>query len=164
MKRQLFLDQDNFLADFSGGFKARFGVSEASMPKDEMWELIFSVPDFFLALEFVKGADDFFWSVAHKKPIILTKVPVRPHTSVGCVTKFVCSQKREWIRRKLGTTTMMIPVPAVVPKSAFMFNRGDILMDDYGVNCDEWREAGGVAIKHEHWGLTSQRLFEEFMR
>lgn len=164
MRRQLFLDQDNCLADFSGGFMARFGVCEDDISKDEMWGLIFSVPDFFLRLEMVKGAEDFFWSVSHKRPIILTSVPVRPQAGIQCVTRLVVGQKREWIRRWLGLSTVMIPVPSGTPKSAYMFNRRDILLDDYGVNCAEWNQAGGVGIKHEHWALSSQRLFEEFMR
>jgi len=156
MHRQLFLDADNFLFDFSGGFVRRFGFKEDGLEKKEMWRLIYSVPDFFSTLEFMPGAEEFYWSVSHKKPIILTAVPV---SNVEMATR----QKRELVRKRLGHRVLMIPA-AGVPKSTFMFNKGDILADDYGKNCIEWEAAGGVAIKHENWGLTSQRLFEEFMR
>lgn len=54
--------------------------------------------------------------------------------------------KINYLEEKLPDITKII-VPKAISKSKMLETKGAILVDDYGVNLDEWNEEGGIAIK-----------------
>lgn len=150
--RTLYIDLDGVMADFDGAFPAVFGLDHRSLADDEMWGHINSHPSFFRDLPPMAGALDFFRSVEHLNPVILTACPKSnyPH---------VAAQKRAWVRAHLSQTCMVLPVLGGRHKPLFMHQAGDVLIDDFGKNCAAWTDAGGIAIKHEgDWTATRTAL------
>lgn len=152
--RTLYIDLDGVMADFDGAFPQVFGLNHRSLADDEMWGHINGHPSFFRDLPPMAGAIDFFRSVEHLNPVILTACPKSnyPH---------VATQKRAWVREHLSQTCLVLPVLDGRHKPLFMHQAGDILVDDFGKNCAAWTEAGDVAIKHEgDWDLTRASLLQ----
>lgn len=150
--RTLYIDLDGVMADFDGAFPQVFGLDHRSLADDEMWGHINSHPSFFRDLPPMAGALDFFRSVEHLNPVILTACPKSnyPH---------VAAQKRAWVRAHLSQTCMVLPVLGGRHKPLFMHQVGDVLIDDFGKNCVAWVDAGGIAIKHEgDWTATREAL------
>jgi len=150
--RTLYIDLDGVMADFDGAFPAIFGLDHRSLADDEMWGHINSHPSFFRDLPPMAGALDFFRSVEHLNPVILTACPKSnyPH---------VAAQKRAWVRAHLSQTCLVLPVLGGRHKPLFMHQAGDVLIDDFGKNCAAWTAAGGIAIKHEgDWATTRSAL------
>lgn len=148
----LYIDMDGVLADFDGSFPAVFGIDHRSLADDDMWLHINGHPSFFRDLPPMAGALDFFRSVEHLQPVILTACPKSNYAHVA-------AQKRAWVREHLSATCLVLPVLGGRHKPLFMHQPGDILIDDFGRNCDAWTEAGGVAIKHEgDWQATTAAL------
>lgn len=150
--RMLYVDLDGVMADFDGAFPAVFGLDHRSLADDEMWSHINGHPSFFRDLPPMAGAVDFFRSIEHLNPVILTACPKSnyPH---------VAAQKRAWVREHLSASCLVLPVLGGRHKPLFMHQLGDVLIDDFGKNCEAWSEAGGVAIKHEgDWKITGLAL------
>jgi deoxypyrimidine-specific 5' nucleotidase type C protein (NT5C) len=139
---KLFLDLDGVLADFDGGFPRIFGEDHRHIGEDRMWELVRGRPDFFAELHAFPGAVEFFRAVAHLQPAILTAAPKSDYMNAALA-------KRRWVRTHIDPDVLVLPVMGGRNKPAFLDHPGDILIDDYGRNCDLWEAAGGVAIKHE---------------
>ena len=149
----LFLDMDGVLADYDKHFPLMFGVSHVGMPKKEMWSYVKSEPEFFLTIPPFPGMWEFYFSIEHLSPVILTACPASQYAEVA-------RQKRQWIREALGEHVPVLPVCGSDSKPLFMHKPGDILIDDWGKNCRQWEEAGGIAIKHENFDQTIAELFE----
>lgn len=150
MKR-LFLDLDGVFADFDGGFPRIFGVDHRHIGEAEMWEHIRARPDFFSELEPFAGAVEFLEEVRGWSPMILTAAPKSDYMNAA-------RAKMRWVRAHLDTSIIVLPVMGGRNKPAFIQTPGDILVDDYGRNCDLWRDAGGIAIKHETFAQTLAEL------
>ncbi len=150
--RTLYVDLDGVMADFDGAFPSVFGLDHRSLADEEMWGHINSHPSFFRDLPPMPGAVEFFRSIEHLNPVILTACPKSnyPH---------VAAQKRAWVREHLSATCLVLPVMGGRHKPLFMHQAGDVLIDDFGKNCAAWDEAGGIAIKHEgDWTATRLAL------
>ena len=139
---RLYLDLDGVMADFDGDFPAVFGIDHRSLADEEMWARINCHASFFRDLPLMPGALDFYDSIKHLQPTILTACPKTNYAHVA-------GQKRAWVREHLSPDATVLPVLGGYNKPLFMHSPGDILIDDWGKNCDAWRKAGGVAIKHE---------------
>lgn len=144
--RTLFVDLDDVLADFEGGFLQEFGVHCDSLEDQEMWRRIHAHGSFFRDLPPWEGALHFFSCLRGLNPIVLTACPA------GDRYLDVASQKREWVREHLGAHVPVIPTPGSRAKTAFMHAKGDILIDDYDLNVSRWMTAGGFAIHHQPRG------------
>lgn len=146
---RIFLDLDGVMADFDRAFPERFGVSHEGMPKKEMWKYISSVPDFFATLPACEGAMDAWRSwLVHLQPVVLTSCGASHYQEIAV-------QKKRWVRENLGEGVLVIPVSDGLDKSLLVHSSGDILIDDFGKNCDAWQLAGGIAVKHEgDWATT----------
>ena len=150
--RTVYLDMDGVMADFDGAFPAVFGLDHRSLADEVMWGHINAHPTFFRDLPPMVGAIDFYNSIRGLQPIMLTACPRTNYREVA-------AQKREWARHHLCPHITVLPVMGGRNKALFMHNPGDILIDDFGKNCEAWREAGGVAIKHEgDWTATMLML------
>lgn len=57
-------------------------------------------------------------------------------------------QKVKFIRKYLRDVTI-IPVPKEISKTRMINARFSILVDDYPVNLDEWKEAGGIGVRFD---------------
>lgn len=142
VRPRLFIDLDGVLADFDGGFPRIFGEDHKVIGKKRMWELVRGRPDFFAELHPFPGAVEFYRSVAHLHPAILTAAPNSDYMNAALA-------KRRWVRSYIDPYVPVLPVMGGHHKPAFLDRPGDILIDDYGRNCELWTAAGGIAIKHE---------------
>lgn len=136
------LDLDGFLADFDEGFKSRFGKCPKSIPKQLKWELVHGARDFFLTLQPIPGAIDFFRTVRHLNPVILTGCPHYNYESAA-------KQKRAWSRLNLDRDITVLPCLGSSRKYLFMHRLGDVLVDDRRDVCNLWSDNGGRAILFE---------------
>ncbi len=57
-------------------------------------------------------------------------------------------EKVKFIRKYLRDITI-IPVPKAISKTKMINARFSILVDDYIVNLDEWKAAGGIGVKFD---------------
>lgn len=145
---RLFLDLDGVMADFDRSFaetwpeEPLYEVNEdkPAIAKKRMWELIFSVPDFFATLPVVPGALEFFQEIRYLKPIILTSCPKSAYANVA-------QQKHYWVRKHLGDEVLVLPVCESENKPLFLQHHGDVLIDDWGKNIEAWNAAGGIGLK-----------------
>ena len=150
-KTTVFLDLDGVMADFDAHFHATFGLDHKSLADDEMWERINAHPSYFRDMPPMPGALEFFTAIAPLNPIILTACPRTNYAHAA-------RQKREWVREHLGEDVMVLPVMGGHNKPLFMHRRGDVLIDDFERNADAWTKAGGVAILHTRFDVTSHIL------
>lgn len=139
---RLFVDLDGVLADFDGGFPRIFGWDHRDGPKSEMWKAIGTRPDFFNELHPFPGAVAFFHAIRPLVAGILTSASSSYYLTAAAA-------KHRWVRRNLCEDVLVLPVSDGLHKPAFIQDPGDVLVDDWGKNCEAWQAAGGGAIKHE---------------
>lgn len=142
IRPRLFLDLDGVLADFDGGFPRIFGFDHRDGPKSRMWAAIKTRESFFAELDPFPGARAFFDIVKPLRPAILT-------SASDSLFPIAARAKHAWVRHHLCADVLVLPVRDGLDKAAFVQDSGDVLVDDYGKNCDAWRAAGGLPIKHE---------------
>lgn len=147
--RNVFVDMDGVLADYDRGFSERFGMGPRTLSKKEMWEKIYSVSEFFYDLPVMRRIEDLMYVLHDMRGegkigniFILTACPSSAYHEVA-------AQKKRWIREHIGGH-VVLPSYRSESKPAYIQNEGDILIDDWGVNCTAWEEAGGTAIKFEN--------------
>jgi hypothetical protein len=149
---RVYLDLDGVMADFDAHFPATFGLDHRGLADDDMWSTINGHPSYFRDMPPCAGAVEFFRSIEHLEPIVLTACPKSnyPH---------VAGQKRDWVREHLSLTATILPVMGGRHKPLFMHAPGDILIDDWEKNTGAWTAAGGVAILHRDFASTASSLF-----
>jgi 5'(3')-deoxyribonucleotidase len=143
---RVYLDMDGVLADFFGEWSRLSGVNHY---KD--------IADVGAKLQMVR-----------EHPTFWTNLPVLPHakTLVRAVIDmfgeyYICSKplegdprsapgKRAWIQRNLSE---MPPAGIVLTSNKAEFATTEtgpaILIDDYGINVNQWQMAGGIGLKYE---------------
>ena len=140
VKKQLYLDCDGVLADFSRHFQTKFGMpSEEYEDKhgtSEFWKQIQNCGEFFAELPLMPDAMELFASVKYLRPIILTGTPFG-HWSVR--------QKLSW-RDKYFRGVPMVTCSSKNKRDYCL--PGDVLIDDLQKYKHLWEEAGGVFILH----------------
>lgn len=148
---RIYLDLDGVMADFDAHFPATFDCDHRSMADDAMWQTINADPSYFRDMPLCAGAADFWDSIRHLKPIILTACPKSNYAHVA-------RQKRAWVRQHLCCGAMVLPVMGGRNKALFMHEPGDILIDDFERNTKAWEEEGGFAILHTSFETTERAL------
>lgn len=151
--RLINIDMDGVLGDFEREFVSRFKIDSTTIDSPEVCRLLATCPDFFLHMPVIPGARDFVDMVWRHHPVILTSCPM------SCFDDAV-KAKRAWARKHFGDIPV-IPVPGSRNKHLYLQNRGDILIDDWRPNCEDWRAAGGKAIKFENWTQASHEFFTD---
>jgi 5'-nucleotidase len=155
MKRHLYIDLDGVMADFDEYFLSEFGVVSSMLDDATMWKWINKHGYFFRNLPVMDHAVDFFRSVEHLNPFILTACP-RTDYEVAAI------QKRQWVYEHLSETVTVIPMLGGKHKCLFMHSPGDVLIDDFEKNCIPWRKMGGVAIHHKNFDETKKQMNQLF--
>jgi len=149
----VYLDLDGVMADFEGHYLEIFGHKHDSVTDAIMWHNINQYHEFFLNLPPLSDALDFFKSIEHMNPIILTACP-KSNYNVAAI------QKREWVRKQLSKTCWVLPVLGGKNKSLFMHEKNDILIDDFEDNIKYWNLAGGIGILHREFESTYDKLMK----
>lgn len=152
MTKKLYIDLDGVMADFDLYFRQEFGVETKELRDPELWKRINGHGKFFRNLPPMPGALEFFRSVEHMNPTILTSCP-KSNYAVAAV------QKRQWVYEHLSSEITVIPMLGGKNKCLFMHSPGDVLIDDHlEKNCIPWREHGGMAIHHKNFESTKKQL------
>ena len=81
-----------------------------------------------------------------KKIISSGKFNVAILTHVNSMNEII--QKVKYIRNYLRDVTI-IPVPKAISKTRMINARFSILVDDYQINLNEWKEAGGIGVRFD---------------
>lgn len=153
-------DADGFLFEFNNYFIERFGVDSDGMTSPEVCALIESVPDFYYNMPVMPGAHEFLYMATTRQPP--KGYAFHHRVLTACPFQFFAmavTQKKHSVKRNFGNLAV-VPVPGSTNKQFYVQRPGDLLIDDFGKNCDEWSAAGGVAIKHENFEQTHQKFFE----
>lgn len=151
MNTRLYIDLDGVMADFDKYFLQEFGVESQKLDDPTLWKWINGHGNFFRNLPLCEGALEFFRSVEHLNPTILTACP-KSNYAVAAV------QKRQWVYEHLSKDVTVIPMMGGKNKRLFMHAPGDILIDDFEKNCIPWAEHGGIAILHKDFESTRDNL------
>lgn len=151
MKTRLYIDLDGVMADFDKHFFELWGVESSKLDDPTLWKWINEEVNFFLNLPLCEGALDFFKSVEHLNPTILTACP-KSNYAISAV------QKRRWVYKHLSKDVTVIPMLGGRNKFLFMHAPGDILIDDFEKNCIPWAGHGGIAILHKNFEETRSNL------
>lgn len=149
--RKIYLDMDGVLADFDRGVIELLGITphpQGESTKEEDDYLYFKmqeVPHFYELLEPMDGAVEMFRTLYEKygdRVEILTGIP-KPKRGII----YAGEDKLKWVKKYLSDDLV---VNIVLRKDKILFSNGpgDILIDDFSVNINEWEEAGGTGIIH----------------
>lgn len=154
----LFLDLDGVMADFDGYFPQLFGYDHRDAGDSTMWAEIENHGSFFRDMPMCEDAFDFFVSIRHLRPVILTACPADP-------VKFedIATQKRGWVREHLGPHVPIIFSPGGKNKQLYMHREGDILIDDFARNIERWNAAGGRGIWHTGDFAATRVLLDHYL-
>lgn len=147
-----FVDMDGTIADFDRLFLEetgmRFAYAEKKYGSDGAWKMLKEIPDFWLRLDKVHGADALMTYLCPYDVIILT-APSKRDTGRAMV------QKKKWIGKHYGAH---LPVIYRFAKDKCKLAAPNaILIDDHKQNIDQWIEAGGIGIRHN----TTEETLEE---
>lgn len=137
----IYCDLDGVLADFMGRFtELSGGVKFDDMSQDEAWGIVKSAPRFWEDLQPTAHAHA-IWDMIHPfAPMILTA----PSTTD---TARAMAGKKDWVARAFGSH---VPVIFRQSKHKYQLAAPDaILIDDWGRNIRQWREAGGIGIQYK---------------
>jgi 5'-nucleotidase len=151
LQRRLYLDLDGVMADFDRAYQERFGTHPRQDDDAVLWARIDSCPEFFAEMHPCEGALDFFNSIRHLHPVILTACPKTGYAHAA-------RHKIGWVRKHLCREAIVLPVMGGINKPLFMHKPGDILIDDYRRNIEAWRADGGIGILHRNWAVTRAEL------
>lgn len=150
----LYLDMDGVQSDFFGAWAARHGVHHfKAIPDREtaINELAHStaqnVYSFFHDLHPLReGRKVINWLNKHHIPYTVLSAPLRGPYSAASI-----KAKKSWLDRyNPGTSDTAIFVSdkhkyAIDPET----KKPNVLVDDFGKYINAWKDAGGIAIKHE---------------
>lgn len=147
-KNIIYCDLDGVLADFDAAKK--FLSPSAQTDDDQMWKEIAQVPRFYRLLQPMRYARA-LWSAIEKtgaEAKILTAIPRRATMPTAE------EDKRWWCNVSMGPMIFGNKEVEVLigPHSRDKHKHckpGDILIDDRRDNCEQWSDAGGVAILHK---------------
>ena len=150
---QIYCDMDGVLADFERGVREIIGGTF----NDERWSEL--PDDFFLQLEPMSDAKKLWSFIGKYDPFILTAIP---RSSRGPIAKRAAKDKERFMKRWFGVSSnRMYPVMRK-NKSNFARDgrdgRPNLLIDDHLQNCQEFKKAGGIGVRHKSAAKTISEL------
>jgi len=163
-KPNVFCDMDGVLVDLIVGYRVMVGVclTEQKGMGDEKWDVALKIPNFWVELPKMHGADQLMEYFAANIPNENLHVLTAPqHLFEDCG-----AQKMEWLQRNAGVFDIARanvvkrdrkPEFAVEP-----CGKKNILIDDYEKNIIEWVEAGGIGIHHTNHVQTIKLLAQYY--
>lgn len=148
----LFLDMDGVQADFFGAWSKRSGVDHWKAIADkesEINELAHSsakqVYDFFYDLEPLSGGMKVVaWLRKNNIPYTVLSAPLR-----GPFKDASVKAKKDWLDKYHSGSSSRAIFTDKKFRHAMDGGRPNVLVDDYGKYLGAWKEAGGIAVKHE---------------
>jgi len=148
----LFLDMDGVQADFFGAWSKKSGVDHwksIGNKEAEIEELAHSsakeVYDFFHDLEPLKGGMQVIsWLRQNKIPYTVLSAPLR-----GPYKEASVKAKIDWLNKYHPGSAGNAIFTDQKYKHAMDGGRPNVLVDDFGKYLKAWKDAGGIAIKHE---------------
>lgn len=179
---KIFIDQDGVLCDFRTGLwrlqipdntsymtRPRELWTEAEIANDKLIQKAMAVPGFFRRLPPIPGYKD-LWALAGKDRYVLTAHPDNAKTA-----KRVAQEKKAWCDFWLGNVPayrFICCLRAEKKKYAegkmiygetntgvkWKAKPANVLVDDLEKNCQEWEEAGGIAILFKNMNQACRDL------
>lgn len=166
----LYLDMDGVQADFFGAWAKEHGVESYKAiphPENAINELAHSTPErvykFFRDLKPLQGGQIIIhWLRRNKIPFTVLSAPLR-----GPYKDASIKAKKDWLDQfNKGTSNTAIFTP---DKFKYAVTNGvpNVLVDDYGKYLNAWKDAGGIAIKHEdtntqHTITELERIYNKY--
>mgnify|MGYP001096855941 CR=1 FL=1 len=144
---KIYCDLDGVLADFERGVKKLTGKYPHEQSKKDMWNAIYSIPNFFQTLDWIPEGRNLWNYIKGWNPTILTGLPASENGA---------QQKQLWCAEHLGRN-----VPVIVCRSADKQRYAEpnaILIDDRNDNIAQWKAQGGIGILHRTWPKTLNQL------
>ena len=131
------VDSDGCAAGFDEKFIELFGSHPKTIPDDKLWDMIHSVPDFFISLPVLSDFHALWAVIQPLNPTVITGIP-RDNI------EHCAAQKRAWWKLHFNHDNVITCLSKHKPDH--MQEPGDILIDDMVKNCKRWVKAGGNAI------------------
>lgn len=153
----LYLDMDGVVADFDRNL-LNFGVTDnrhdfIHRPKETWTEVEVDLDrrvceamahrDFWWSIPPMQDAYDLWGFTRHLNVAFLTAAPRMPDHR-----QRVTDEKRAWVQSKFGPFPKERIHVCLRSEKKHLAAPGRVLVDDMPINCEEWRAAGGVAIRH----------------
>jgi len=148
----LYLDMDGVQADFFGAWSKRSGVDHWKAIADkeaEINQLAHSsdkeVYDFFYKLAPLSGGMKVIsWLRKNKIPYTVLSAPLR-----GPYKEASVRAKKDWLDKYHTGSSAGAIFTDKKYQHAMSGGRPNVLVDDFGKYLNAWKEAGGIAVKHE---------------
>ena len=148
----VYLDMDGVQADFFGAWSKRSGVDHWKAIADkeaEINELAHSsakeVYDFCHDLAPLSGGMKVIaWLKQNKIPYTVLSAPLR-----GPYKEASVKAKKDWLDKYHSGSSSNAIFTDKKYQHAMAGGRPNVLIDDFGKYLNAWKEAGGIAVKHE---------------
>ena len=141
----IFSDMDGVLTDFVAAVYPFIGeLTHQFWDPDPEWDAIVAgaAPDFWSHMPWDPDGRELWQSIAPYEPYILS-APAKRMPNSG-------PDKIVWCTRELGISPQRVILAEHSEKCKYAVINGqpNLLIDDSECNVTQWREAGGVAIRH----------------
>ena len=155
LQYSIYVDLDQVLVDFNGGFARIFGEGTPdefieTYSKNKFFKKLRGYDHFFRELDWMPDGQELWNYIKPFNPVVLT-APVDD-------MPYCATDKVDWVTENLGED-----VKTIVTPNKFEFASGNaILIDDRDKNIIPWQEAGGIAVKHFSANDSINKLEEIF--
>lgn len=140
---------DGVLVDFDGDFERKHGILPYKLPRDELWNIVISTPNYWVNLPKLKDADILMKALKKTKFQILTGLPVYGFDKAEI-------EKKQWLKNNYGIDKGVI---CCLSKDKQNYGKPkDILIDDRPNNIAKWEAMGGIGILHTNAKDTISKL------
>lgn len=137
----IYCDMDGVLVDFDESFKKKYGEYPYNIPREQLWEIVNSTPDYWVNLPPQEDAHLLIEFLERNGFEILTGLP---HSGFDKANV----EKRQWIKNYIGEHVKVICCLSK-DKQNYVREKGkDILIDDREPVIQKWQEKGGIGILH----------------
>lgn len=138
---KIYCDMDGVLVDFERGYKELTGITPREADQtgtvSQFWAPIDRAgASFWITLKWMPDGKALWEYIKKYNPELLSAPSIQESSKIG---------KRVWVKKELPGVKLILR-PADQKKQ--FANPNTILIDDRGKNIEQWKEAGGIGIKH----------------